>query len=100
MKGGGCKDAFVAWEKCVEDAERDKEDIAEKCFEITSKLKQCMDAHADYYEPILSAEKAMADSITEEVEHEKAQEAATADSKKYEAAEEKVEVVTVTESES
>lgn len=97
MKGGGCKDEFVAWEKCVEDAERDKEDIAEKCFGITSKLKQCMEAHADYYEPILSAEKAMTDSITEELENEKAHEAAAAADSK---SEEKVEVATVSESES
>ncbi|XP_020276486.1 uncharacterized protein LOC109850833 [Asparagus officinalis] len=83
MKAGGCKDAFVAWEKCVEDAEKDGGDIAEKCFEVTSKLKQCMDAHADYYEPILSAEKAMAN----EVEKEKGE----AESRKEEEAKEEAE---------
>lgn len=58
MKGGGCKDAFIAWENCVEEAEKNKEDIVEKCFQVTGNLKKCMEAHSDYYEPILSAEKA------------------------------------------
>lgn len=57
MKGGGCKDAFVAWENCIEEAEKKNEDIVEKCFEVTGALKKCMEAHADYYEPILQAEK-------------------------------------------
>ncbi|KAJ6829734.1 uncharacterized protein M6B38_356335 [Iris pallida] len=65
MKGGGCKDEFVAWEKCVEEAEKNEEDIAEKCFDITHKLKLCMDAHADYYAPILDAEKSMSKAVSE-----------------------------------
>ncbi|XP_072987045.1 uncharacterized protein [Typha latifolia] len=82
MKGGGCKESFIAWEKCVEEAEKTGEDVVEKCFEVTSLLKKCMDAHADYYEPILRAEQAMADSIANtesdsgvEVEKEKSQDA-------------------------
>lgn len=66
MKGGGCKDAFISWEQCVEAAENSGENIVDKCFEVTSQLKKCMDAHADYYEPILRAEEALADSIAEE----------------------------------
>lgn len=93
MKGGGCKDAFIAWEKCVEDSEKNKDDIAEKCYEVTSLLKKCMDAHPDYYEPILSAEKAMADSITEE-ESERQQAPAESEEGKVE-----VEVVTALKSE-
>lgn len=58
MKGGGCKDAFVDWEKCIEEAEKDKEDVVEKCFQATAALKKCMEAHSDYYEPILRAERA------------------------------------------
>ncbi|KDP39655.1 hypothetical protein JCGZ_02675 [Jatropha curcas] len=58
MKGGGCKDAFIAWENCIEEAENNNEDIVEKCFEVTGALKKCMEAHANYYEPILQAEKA------------------------------------------
>ncbi|OVA08960.1 GCK [Macleaya cordata] len=70
MKGGGCKESFIAWEKCVEEGEKNKEDIVEKCSEITGLLKKCMDAHADYYEPILRAEKAMEEEATKELERE------------------------------
>ncbi|XP_010242687.1 PREDICTED: uncharacterized protein LOC104586972 [Nelumbo nucifera] len=70
MKGGGCKDAFIAWEKCIEDAEKNKEDIVEKCFEVTGLLKKCMEAHSDYYEPILRAEKAAEEEATKELERE------------------------------
>ncbi|KAK1308478.1 hypothetical protein QJS10_CPA09g01549 [Acorus calamus] len=52
MKGGGCKDAFVAWEACVEEAEKNKEDVVEKCYQITGRLKECMEAHFSYYEPV------------------------------------------------
>ncbi|KAF8390159.1 hypothetical protein HHK36_024681 [Tetracentron sinense] len=78
MKGGGCKENFIAWEKCVEDGEKNKEDIVEKCFEITGLLKKCMDAHADYYEPILKAEKAAEEEAMKELE----QEAASKDSER------------------
>ncbi|KAK1266857.1 hypothetical protein QJS04_geneDACA000548 [Acorus gramineus] len=67
MKGGGCKEAFVAWERCVEEAERDKEDMVEKCYEVTTNLRRCMDAHSDYYEPILRAEKAMEEEAAREL---------------------------------
>ncbi|URE22008.1 GCK domain [Musa troglodytarum] len=62
MKGGGCKDAFVAWEKCMQEAEKRDEDIVDKCSEAAALLEQCMDAHPDYYEPILRAEQALADA--------------------------------------
>lgn len=74
MKGGGCKDSFVNWEKCVEEAEQNKEDVVEKCFEVTSTLRKCMEAHADYYEPILRAEKAAQEEANKELEKEKAAE--------------------------
>lgn len=70
MKAGGCKDSFVAWEKCIEEAEKNKEDIAEKCFEVTGALKKCMEAHSDYYEPILKAEKVATEEATKELEKE------------------------------
>lgn len=65
MKGGGCKEEFIAWEKCVEEAEADgkKEDVVERCHDATAALRKCMDAHADYYEPILRAERAMAEDL-------------------------------------
>ncbi|KAJ0962765.1 hypothetical protein J5N97_027887 [Dioscorea zingiberensis] len=68
MKGGGCKESFIAWEKCVEDAEKTGEDVVEKCFQVTSLLKKCMDEHADYYEPVLKAEQAMADAVATEIQ--------------------------------
>ncbi|RZC60897.1 hypothetical protein C5167_022654 [Papaver somniferum] len=74
MKGGGCKDSFTAWEVCVEEGERNKEDIVEKCSEITSLLKKCMDEHADYYAPILRAEKAMEEEVNNQLDQEKAEE--------------------------
>ncbi|KAI4368445.1 hypothetical protein MLD38_017002 [Melastoma candidum] len=68
MKGGGCKDAFVDWEKCIEEAEKSGEDIVEKCFQATAALKTCMEAHSDYYEPILRAEKAAEEEAVRELE--------------------------------
>ncbi|KAK9130113.1 hypothetical protein Sjap_010600 [Stephania japonica] len=70
MKGGGCKESFIAWEKCVEEAETNKEDVVEKCFQATSMLKKCMDAHADYYEPILRAEKVAEEEALKELKKE------------------------------
>ncbi|KAL5990191.1 hypothetical protein ACLOJK_011088 [Asimina triloba] len=68
MKGGGCRESFIAWEKCVEEAENNKEDIVDKCFEITGMLKKCMEAHSDYYAPVLQAEKAMEEEAAKELE--------------------------------
>ncbi|KAL0909461.1 hypothetical protein M5K25_020333 [Dendrobium thyrsiflorum] len=65
MKGGGCKEPFIAWEKCVEEAEKTGDNVVNKCMEVTSLLKKCMDEHADYYEPILRAEREMADAVSE-----------------------------------
>lgn len=70
MKGGGCKDSFIEWEKCIEEAEKNKEDIVEKCFEVTGALKKCMEAHPDYYEPILKAEKMAEEEAIIELEKE------------------------------
>ncbi|KAK4358060.1 hypothetical protein RND71_023670 [Anisodus tanguticus] len=74
MKGGGCKDSFIEWEKCIEEGEKNKEDIVEKCFEVTSALKKCMEVHSDYYASILQAEKAAQDDLEKEKEKEKVQE--------------------------
>ena len=78
MKGGGCKEEFVAWEKCVEEAEAETDgvDVVERCQDVTAALRKCMDAHPDYYEPILRAERAMAADL----EAFQAQEAASASS--------------------
>ncbi|XP_009592887.1 uncharacterized protein LOC107778200 [Nicotiana tabacum] len=73
MKGGGCKDTFTEWEKCIEEGEKNKEDIVDKCFEVTSALKKCMEAHSDYYAPILQAEKAAEAELNKELDKEKEQ---------------------------
>ncbi|XP_043704843.1 uncharacterized protein LOC122654698 [Telopea speciosissima] len=72
MKGGGCRDSFISWEKCVEDAEKNQEDVVEKCSAITGILHKCMEAHANYYEPILRAEKAAEEEVSKELEREAA----------------------------
>ncbi|KAM5554253.1 hypothetical protein ABKV19_022568 [Rosa sericea] len=74
MKGGGCKESFVAWEECIEEAEKTNEDIAQKCFDLTSALRTCMLAHSDYYEPILRAEKAAEEEAIKELDKEKKEE--------------------------
>lgn len=74
MKGGGCRDQFIAWEKCVEEGEANKEDIADKCYKVTSLLRECMDLHSDYYEPLFRAEKAMDEKIAAEMNGQDSQE--------------------------
>ncbi|CAL5078403.1 unnamed protein product [Urochloa decumbens] len=76
MKAGGCKDVFVAWEECVEAAQKEGSDMVERCHEATANLKKCMDAHADYYAPVLQAEQA----VNERAEAEAAAAAAAAES--------------------
>ncbi|KAL0385850.1 UNVERIFIED_CONTAM: hypothetical protein Sradi_2979300 [Sesamum radiatum] len=71
MKGGGCIETFIDWEKCVEDGEKNKEDIVEKCFQATAALKMCMEAHSDYYAPLLQAEKAAEEKAAKHLEEEK-----------------------------
>ncbi|MDV3201081.1 MAG: hypothetical protein Q8877_02650, partial [Sweet potato little leaf phytoplasma] len=46
-----------------------------KCARITAVLKECMEAHSDYYEPILRAEKAAEKQAIDELEKEKEAEA-------------------------
>ncbi|KAM7269761.1 hypothetical protein ACFE04_025258 [Oxalis oulophora] len=74
MKGGGCKEVFIAWEDCIEAAEKKEEDIVNKCFEATSALRKCMEAHEDYYAPILKVEKRAEEELLLENEREKAKE--------------------------
>ncbi|KAG8083625.1 hypothetical protein GUJ93_ZPchr0016g2534 [Zizania palustris] len=57
MKGG--EEAFVAWEECVEAVETEGSDMVEHCFQATANLKKCMDAHANYYAPMLQVEQAV-----------------------------------------
>nr|GEV86275.1 hypothetical protein [Tanacetum cinerariifolium] len=49
MKDGKCKETFTEWEKCVEEAKKNDEDIANKCSRVSSALQDCMQANEDYY---------------------------------------------------
>lgn len=66
MKEGGCREEFVNWEKCVEEGEKNQEDIVEKCAEITFKMRKCMEANRDYYAPILQAEEVVMKELEKE----------------------------------
>ncbi|KAF8732240.1 hypothetical protein HU200_016217 [Digitaria exilis] len=59
MKAGGCKDAFMAWQECADAAPKEGTDMAERCKEVSDNLRKCMEAHADFYAPVLRAEKAL-----------------------------------------
>jgi mitochondrial intermembrane space import and assembly protein 40 len=54
MKGGGCREQFIAWEKCVE-AARESDDFPTKCADITEALHLCMmePEHKPYYQMFL-----------------------------------------------
>ncbi|XP_057775052.1 uncharacterized protein LOC130994031 [Salvia miltiorrhiza] len=71
MKGGGCKETFVEWEKCIEEAEKKEDDVVQMCFQATTFLKKCMEAHSDYYAPILQAEKSLEEEAVKQLEEEK-----------------------------
>ncbi|KAG7667609.1 hypothetical protein Ndes2437B_g07621 [Nannochloris sp. 'desiccata'] len=58
MKGGGCKDAFNAWSKCVDSEREAGNDFTEECKDATLRLRECMLAHKDYYAPLLEEEEA------------------------------------------
>ncbi|KAK3033684.1 hypothetical protein RJ639_033908 [Escallonia herrerae] len=57
MKGGGCKDGFIEWENCVMEREKNKEDVVGMCSEVTAAMFKCMEAHQDYYGPVLEKEE-------------------------------------------
>ncbi|KAI3696377.1 hypothetical protein L1987_79391 [Smallanthus sonchifolius] len=71
MKGGGCRETFTNWEKCVEEGEKNDEDIVNKCFEATSALKKCMEAHTEYYGVILQAEKDAEQEVNNQLDQQK-----------------------------
>ena len=49
MKGGSCKQEFVCWEKCVDQAKANEEDFVAKCVEETTALRECMMKDPGYY---------------------------------------------------
>mmetsp|Transcript_15481 Transcript_15481/g.39470 ORF Transcript_15481/g.39470 Transcript_15481/m.39470 type:complete len:109 (-) Transcript_15481:25-351(-) len=69
MKGGSCKDVFVAWEKCVDASRGDSDNFVENCLEQTRLLKDCMEENPDYYGIMLQAEQ---ESLAEEEQNREA----------------------------
>ncbi|VAH69553.1 unnamed protein product [Triticum turgidum subsp. durum] len=61
MEAGGCKEAFVSWMECVQAPEKAGSDMVDRCPQAITDLKKCMDAHADYYAPVLQAEQTVSD---------------------------------------
>ncbi|KAF8087359.1 hypothetical protein N665_0588s0027 [Sinapis alba] len=65
MEKGGCKEPYMAYVDCSIEAEKKNEDgfgrLHEtnedigKCTKAFTMLMKCMDAHSDYYQPILDA---------------------------------------------
>ncbi|XP_047085520.1 uncharacterized protein LOC124696904 [Lolium rigidum] len=49
MKGGGCKEEFVEWEKCVEEADVDGGNVVKRCGKVMAALGRCMENYPDYY---------------------------------------------------
>lgn len=68
MKRGGCKERFIAWDKCIEDAEKGNEDVREQCSKVAAALHRCMQAHSDHYLPILKMQKAGSTYVREIVD--------------------------------
>ncbi|CAI5468177.1 unnamed protein product [Closterium sp. Yama58-4] len=59
MKGGPCREEFIAWEGCVEAAEKAGESIVDRCVGPTEALKTCMEGNEGYYGVVLQAEAGM-----------------------------------------
>ncbi|MCI30079.1 GCK domain protein, partial [Trifolium medium] len=78
MKEGGCKDTFIDWENCVKEAEDKKEDIVEKCSQVTARLMQCMYSHSNYYGKIPMPEMHAEEQAVIELEKEKQDSSANA----------------------
>jgi len=70
MKGGSCKDAFVAWEACVDEAKEKEEDFVERCFETTSALRDCMLKDPEYYGPMVGENEGSGEDGDDEKEEE------------------------------
>ncbi|KAK9861086.1 hypothetical protein WJX84_003553 [Apatococcus fuscideae] len=68
MKGGGCKNEFTGWEKCVDQARETEQDFTEGCREQTQALQQCMLDNKDYYAPLLEGQASPLDAAEDSSE--------------------------------
>ena len=49
MRAGPCGDVFTAWEDCIDTCKKDDTDFVDICGAQTMSLKECVDAHSEYY---------------------------------------------------
>lgn len=49
MRAGPCGQAFTNWETCLDTCKRKNQDFIEHCGPETLVLRDCVDAHPDYY---------------------------------------------------
>ena len=70
MKAGPCKVVFRKWESCLDASKKNGTDFLEQCGEPTLALRDCVDAHPEYYSVLndeeTSAEKPVEGSGNEE----------------------------------
>lgn len=63
MKAGECRDSFIEWENSCSNPKIDgffdqNPEYSDECVELWTALNECMQAHADYYGPLLNLQKA------------------------------------------
>ncbi|CAE6085486.1 unnamed protein product [Arabidopsis arenosa] len=61
MKGGACKQVFMDFQDCVDNSKKKNETIGQ-CYPM---LHKCMEAHSDYYKPIIAMSKASLNVLDE-----------------------------------
>jgi hypothetical protein len=49
MRAGPCGEVFTAWEDCIDACKKDDSDFVDICGTKTMALKDCVDAHPEYY---------------------------------------------------
>ncbi|RHZ14829.1 hypothetical protein DYB26_001690 [Aphanomyces astaci] len=49
MKAGPCGDQFTSWEACLDESKKEGADFLSKCGPQTLALRDCVDAHPEYY---------------------------------------------------
>uniref|UniRef100_A0A1J3H8M4 GCK domain-containing protein n=1 Tax=Noccaea caerulescens TaxID=107243 RepID=A0A1J3H8M4_NOCCA len=70
IKGGECKEAWIALEKCVEE-EAEEESDASKCSEVRLMFKTCIFDNPVYYEPVIAGQAKVVARMLSELEAEK-----------------------------
>ncbi|CAE5957310.1 unnamed protein product [Arabidopsis arenosa] len=68
MKGGGCEEQCTALRDCFLEAEKNKEDVDIKCAGVQAMWFNCMDAHSDYFEPVLAPLNTAGDDFEKKLE--------------------------------